>query len=211
VPNSPTSINGSAGQWRTLLPLSVEQLSRAVSHALRHEPWLYELELDAEGWAPIGQLLDALHAKGGPWTEVDLHALVAMIESSAKQRHELVGDKIRALYGHSLPGRIVRKPAQPPEFLFHGTAPETYRAIRHAGLLPMGRQYVHLSNDIETGLAVGRRKSKSPIVLRVAAAEAAQVPIAFYEGNNKVWLAAHVPAQFIQCLNCVPGLTTAAC
>jgi RNA:NAD 2'-phosphotransferase (TPT1/KptA family) len=23
-------------------------LSRAVSHALRHEPWLYELELDAE-------------------------------------------------------------------------------------------------------------------------------------------------------------------
>lgn len=26
------------------------KLSRAVSHALRHEPWLYELELDGEGW-----------------------------------------------------------------------------------------------------------------------------------------------------------------
>jgi putative RNA 2'-phosphotransferase len=35
-------------------------LSRAVSHALRHEPWLYELKLDEAGWAPIDQLLAAL-------------------------------------------------------------------------------------------------------------------------------------------------------
>ena len=28
-------------------------LSEAVSHALRHEPWLYELELDDAGWAPV--------------------------------------------------------------------------------------------------------------------------------------------------------------
>jgi hypothetical protein len=35
-------------------------LSRAVSHALRHEPWLYELELDAEGWASVKSVLIAL-------------------------------------------------------------------------------------------------------------------------------------------------------
>ena len=28
-----------------------DNLSRAVSHALRHEPWLYELEFDEGGWA----------------------------------------------------------------------------------------------------------------------------------------------------------------
>ena len=28
------------------------ELSKTISHALRHEPWLYELELDDEGWTP---------------------------------------------------------------------------------------------------------------------------------------------------------------
>jgi len=27
----------------------MDTLSKAVSHALRHEPWLYELEQDEEG------------------------------------------------------------------------------------------------------------------------------------------------------------------
>lgn len=49
------------------MTLSDVDLSRAVSHALRHEPWLYELELDEEGWAPIDQLLDAPREKGGGW------------------------------------------------------------------------------------------------------------------------------------------------
>lgn len=35
-------------------------LSRAVSHALRHEPWLYELELDEEGWVAVEALTAAL-------------------------------------------------------------------------------------------------------------------------------------------------------
>lgn len=39
------------------------KLSRAVSHALRHEPWLYELELDGEGWTSVDDLLQAL--RGG--------------------------------------------------------------------------------------------------------------------------------------------------
>ncbi|WP_276202955.1 hypothetical protein [Jiangella muralis] len=35
-------------------------LTRVVSHALRYEPWLYELELDDESWAPVDQLLATL-------------------------------------------------------------------------------------------------------------------------------------------------------
>ena len=33
-------------------------LNRTMSHALRHEPWLYELKLDSEGWTPVEALLD---------------------------------------------------------------------------------------------------------------------------------------------------------
>jgi putative RNA 2'-phosphotransferase len=38
-------------------------ISRMLSHALRHEPWLYELELDAEGWMLVEAALAALRAE----------------------------------------------------------------------------------------------------------------------------------------------------
>ncbi len=172
-------------------------LSRAVSHALRHQPWLYELELDEEGWAPVDQLLTALREKGGDWDAVDRAALERMIATGTKRRHELNGDRIRALYGHSAPGRIRRRATTPPARLFHGTAPETWAAIRVDGLLPMRRQFVHLSVDRETALTVGRRKSTVPVLLMIDAAAAVAAGTTFYEGNELVWLADRVPARFI--------------
>jgi putative RNA 2'-phosphotransferase len=177
--------------------ISDADLSRAVSHALRHEPWLYELELDKEGWAPVDQLLEALHEKGGEWGSVDRSSLERMLAAAAKRRHQLDDDRIRALYGHSLVGRIQKHRAVPPLRLFHGTAPQTWAVIKADGLLPMGRQFVHLSVDRETATSVGRRKSARPIILVVDAAAAASAGVAFYEGNDLVWLADRVPARFI--------------
>ena len=60
-------------------------LSRAVSHALRHEPWLYELELDEEGWAQVEQLVSALREKGENWSAVDRKAIERMIMSATNR------------------------------------------------------------------------------------------------------------------------------
>ncbi len=123
------------------------QLSKRVSHALRHAPWVYELELDEEGWAPVPDLLEALRGQRSAWrglTEGDLAELVAR---SDKRRFELRGGRIRALYGHSLPERLRKVPAAPPPILFHGTSRRAVAAIRAGGLRPMRRQYVHLSAD----------------------------------------------------------------
>ena len=179
----------------TIDPTSI---SRVISHALRHEPWLYELELDAEGWAPLDQLLAALHEKGGAWRSLRREHIEAMIVASEKTRHEVRGDQIRALYGQSVPGRLKQAPEAPPPALHHGTAPETAEIILRDGLLPMSRQYVHLSVDVETAMAVGQRKDRAPVLLRVAAEEAHREGVAFYHGNDKVWLADAVPARFIQ-------------
>ncbi|MBL7497963.1 RNA 2'-phosphotransferase [Frankia sp. CNm7] len=177
--------------------VSSVDLSRAVSHALRHEPWLYELELDDEGWTPVDQLIAALREKGGRWTSVDRVSLERMLETATKPRHERDGERIRALYGHSLTGRIRRVPTTPPATLFHGTAPESWTTIRTDGLLPMGRQYVHLSADRETATSVGLRKSPNPIILLVDAATAAETGLPFYQGNHLVWLADTVPARYL--------------
>jgi putative RNA 2'-phosphotransferase len=173
-------------------------LSKTISHALRHEPWLYELELDDEGWASVDQLIAALRERGGSWTHVDRAAIEAAIGSSDKERHEIVGDRIRALYGHSIPGKLARTPATPPDVLLHGTAPTVADEILKSGLKPMSRQYVHLSVDLEMALAVGRRKHPRAVILRVDATRANAEGIAFYRGNERVWLADFVPPAFIE-------------
>lgn len=127
---------------------------------------------------------------------MDRDALEQMLATTTKRRHEIECDRIRALYGHSEPDRVKRYPATPPARLFHGTAPETWAVIQVDGLLPMGRQFVHLSMDRETATLVGRRQSFRPVVVRIDAAAAASAGVRFYEGNELVWLAERVPARF---------------
>lgn len=174
-----------------------ERLSRLVSHALRHEPWLYELELDDEGWVPLDDLVETLR-RDPSWSGLESSDLIEMVAYASKQRHEITGERIRALYGHSLPGRIAKTPASPPPVLFHGTARATVPSILAAGLSPMSRQHVHLSVDRDTALVVGRRKSSHVTVLTVDAAAASAAGVVFLRGNDAVWLTEHIPEAFIQ-------------
>lgn len=179
------------------MTIDPEQLSRAVSHALRHEPWLYELELDDEGWSDIESLLAALRRERPSWSTLAEADLANMITTSSKSRHEIQDGRIRALYGHSLPGKLKKTRAAPPTHLFHGTSPTVLAQIRAGGLSPMGRQYVHLSIDTNMATAVGRRKASTPIVLTIRAVEASAAGYSFYLGNDKVWLADCIPPGFI--------------
>lgn len=165
------------------------RLSKTMSHALRHEPWLYELELDEEGWTPVADLLAAL--------DVPRERLDAVVRDNPKQRFELSGDRIRARYGHSVPGRIARTPGVPPAVLYHGTPTATVARIRRDGLRPMRRQYVHLSVTREMADSVGRRKGRDVAVLTVDTEAARVAGVEFLLGNEFVWLADHVPAAFL--------------
>lgn len=173
------------------------ELSKTVSHALRHEPWRYELELDDEGWVSVEALLAAIRTERKDWARLATSDLERMVAQSEKKRHELSDGKIRALYGHSTAQPLVKKGARPPFLLFHGTSPEAAVIIRKEGLKPMTRQFVHLSTDTPTAEQVGRRKARDPVILRVRADEAHQVGTRFYQGNDLVWLADAIAPEFI--------------
>ncbi len=172
------------------------RLSKAVAYALRHAPWQYELELDDEGWVAVDDLLAGLRQQR-QWQGVAEADLAEMIRQSDKQRYEMRDGRIRALYGHSLPGRLSKRPAVPPPLLYHGTTDRALPAIRREGLRPMRRQYVHLSADEPTALEVARRKAGRPVILTIRAEEAHAAGVRFYQGNDKVWLADALPAEFI--------------
>ncbi|MDT7744022.1 MAG: putative 2-phosphotransferase [Actinomycetota bacterium] len=170
------------------------RLSKAMSHALRHDPAAYGLTLDAEGWTPVATLVEGLRAAGLP---ASVEAVRAVVASGSKQRHELSGDRIRARYGHSVEGAVELPVASPPDVLFHGTTPAAAAVIAVEGLRPMGRQYVHLSPARSTAERVGGRRVAEPVVLTVDAAGAARAGVVFRRGNDDTWLAPSVPPEFL--------------
>lgn len=177
--------------------MNYTNLSKEISYALRHAPWEYELELDSEGFVPVAQLLSAINEDNHYGRPVTINDLEHIIATSDKKRHEIRGDKIRALYGHSVPGHISRQQITPPTVLYHGTTHKALASIMKDGLEPMGRQYVHLSVDTDTARRVGRRRDSNPVILVINAAKANADGIPFYEGNEKVVLADTVPVRYI--------------
>lgn len=173
------------------------ELSKEVSYALRHSPSEYGLVLDEYGWVCVQKLLEALK-KNEKWTLLKVDDLFKMIDSSDKKRHEIVNNKIRALYGHSMSSKIRKEPVEPPWYLYHGTSRRFIDSIKEKGLLSQERQYVHLSLDKETALQVGERRDKKPVILTIKAKLAWKNGVFFYKGDDRVWLADSIKIQYIE-------------
>ena len=172
-------------------------LSKEISYALRHAPWKYELEMNHEGFVELSQLLFAINEEDKYPKAIDRSDIIHIMEISEKKRLEIEGEKIRALYGHSIPMHIKKEEGMPPDILYHGTAKIFLPSIMESGLLPMSRQYVHLSSDIQTALQVGKRRDSEPAILRINAKKAFEHGIKFYIGNDKVWLCDRLPSEFL--------------
>lgn len=173
------------------------RLSKAISFILRHQPWVFELELDDDGWITLEDLITALRNDRPQWQNLTQSDIERVITSSDKQRFEIQNDQIRAFYGHSLPGKLKKIPASPPAILYHGTTSIVIDTILCDGLKPMSRQYIHLSLDTQTAVEVAKRKQGQVIILQIAAQTAHQNGVLFYEGNQSVWLADTVPPIFL--------------
>jgi putative RNA 2'-phosphotransferase len=178
------------------MPDRYAQLSRTIAHALRHDPERYGLVLDKGGWVALDALVRAI-ACDSQWAalcEGDVHAMMAAAD---KQRYEISGRNIRAIYGHSIPAKIERAPATPPDVLYHGTTRGALGPIRRDGLKPMRRQYVHLSTDAETAAIVARRRTSSEVIIQVKAKVAHNDGVIFQRGNDQVWLAKGIAARYL--------------
>lgn len=171
--------------------------SKFLSYVLRHEPEAIELSLDKEGWAVIDDLILRAGNKG---YALDKDLIFDIVENSEKKRFTISEDglRIRAAQGHSTQQvNITYAEKMPPDILYHGTATRSIVQIREQGLLPLSRQYVHLSSDKDTAIQVGRRYGK-PVLLKIKAVDMYEKGYKFYQADNGVWLTAHVPCEFIQ-------------
>jgi putative RNA 2'-phosphotransferase len=171
-------------------------ISKFMSLVLRHKPQQIGLVLDGAGWADIEDLLARFAAVGRSVTRDQLNEVVA---TNDKRRFALSDDglRIRASQGHTVEVDLGLAPLQPPDFLFHGTASRFLDSVMATGLERRSRHHVHLTYNVATGEAVGRRYGK-PVILRIDAAAMAAQGHVFFRSANNVWLVDAVPATFIE-------------
>ncbi|WP_299485397.1 RNA 2'-phosphotransferase [Acaryochloris sp. IP29b_bin.137] len=177
----------------------LKSVSKFLSYVLRHRPDAIDLKLDSGGWANISELLQCAANHDHVLTEEIIRAVVVQND---KQRFRLSddGQLIRANQGHSIPVDLDLQALNPPCPLFHGTAKRFLESIMARGLLPSGRQYVHLSTAYETAIAVGKRHGH-PIILEIKAQQMHQDGFLFYRSENGVWLTEYVPANYLVEIN----------
>lgn len=170
------------------------RLSQLISHALRHHPDRYFIELDEEGYTPLKGLAEGLSKQLGYLLPLEKVTDVILIEG--QERFEIVGEQVRARYGHTHPVSVERLPAQPPTFLYHGTLANHLAGIKEKGLLKHNLHYVHLSATKEYAEEAGGRRGEA-VILTVKALEAHEFGAIFFQASSGIWLVEHVPSKFI--------------
>lgn len=168
------------------------RVSRYMSYLLRHNP--QGLRMDRYGFVDLDELIEKVKER----FRVDREFILEIVEGSERRRFEVVDNKIRALYGHTIPVVLTLKEDGSVKKLFHGTTLEAALKILNEGLKPMRRMWVHLSPTIEIAREVGSRRAFNPVILEVDAEAARKDGIKFYRATDKVYLCREVPPKYIK-------------
>lgn len=170
-------------------------IGKFISLILRHKPNAIGITLDQNGWANTQDLLNGLNVAG---KKVDIEQLINIVNTDNKRRFSFNSDKskIRANQGHSIPVNLGLLELVPPTILYHGTSEKFIESIKQNGIQKRSRQYVHLSSNIETAVAVGKRHG-NPIVLKINTEQMFLDGYKFYLSENGVWLTDNIPYQYV--------------
>jgi len=173
---------------------TIIRISKFLSYVLRHNPAKFNLKISKNGCIDLNDILKIIKSKFPGFNRERLKELVAQ---DPKERFQILNNKIRATYGHSISVELPNQPIKPPEILYHGTSMQAQAKILNTGLKSMCRQFVHLSQSRQDAFSVGLRHTQKPVILKILALDAHQNGIKFYKQAN-TYLAEFIPREYIR-------------
>jgi len=166
--------------------------SKYMSYLLRHNP--ENLEMDRHGFVFLSELLRRLNDR----FQIDEKVIVEIVERSERRRFEIIGNKIRASYGHTIPVELELDEDAFGKVFYHGTTPNAALKILKVGLKPMKRRWVHLSPTKEIATEVGLRRTENPVILEIDAEAARKNGVRIYKATDKVYLCHDLEPKYIK-------------
>lgn len=179
----------------TRLPRPLEDLAKVLTYLLCHRPDEFGLVIDAEGFVPIKQLLQALAAEPG-WGHVRRHHLEQVVGLLQPPRFEIREDRIRGLIPQ--PAHLRRPGEEPPVLLYIAVSTKAHEPVYTAGLKAPRGQELLLADTPALALKLGRRRSPDPVLVTVQAQAAARTGVVWEKYGEHLYLALEVPRKFLQ-------------
>lgn len=177
----------------------MDEISKYLCLLLRHQPEKAELDMDENGWVSVEQLIDGVN--GHSRYDIDRTMLENIVSTDKKGRYRFDEEhnKIKCCQGHSIPWvEPELEYCEPPEFLYHGTTTNALEAIEESGAIKkMKRHAVHMQAEISKAWQSSERWHKTPVVLKIAAAEMYKNGYRFGVTENEVWCTEEVPVKYI--------------
>jgi putative RNA 2'-phosphotransferase len=167
------------------------KVSKYISYLLRQDP--ENLKIDRHGFVDLDKLLEKLSER----FRVDRRFIIGIVEKGSRKRFEIVENKIRALYGHTIPVKLELEEDDVTKVFYHGTTSDAASEILKVGLKPMKRKWVHLSPTKEIATEVGLRRTTSPVILEINAEAARKNGLRFYKATGKVYVCDAILPRYI--------------
>jgi putative RNA 2'-phosphotransferase len=174
------------------------RVSKHMSYFLRHCP--QNLKMDAEGFVNVDELLAKIRAllSTRQMSLVDKNLILEIVDGRNGKRFEVKEDRIRALYGHTIPVKVEFEEDTIVKLLYHGTTSDAASKILKEGVKPMKRKWVHLSPTVEVAKEIGLRRTKNPVILKIDAEAARKGGTRFYRATDKVYLCGSIPPKYVR-------------
>ena len=176
-----------------------KRLSKLLSLILRHRPDEFGLNMDAYGYVPLADLLEAVQERYKDVSEEDIRSLV---EEANQSRFEIGDGGVRALYGHSFFVEMDGEPMEPPEKLYMGSTASIARKMKAEGARPVDRFYLHLSQTREVAESRSRQLDV-PCVVEILAQKAQEEEEVQFYVRGEVVLSQEISAD---CIGEISGL-----
>jgi len=175
-----------------------KRVSRYMSYLLRHDP--QNLRMDAEGFVNVDELLGKIRALSSTrqMSLVDKNLILEIVNGRNGKRFEVKGDRIRALYGHTIPVKVEFEEDTIVKLLYHGTTYHAASKILEEGVKPMKRKWVHLSPTVKVAKEIGLRRTKTPVILKIDAEAARKGGTRFYRATDRVYLCGSIPPEYVR-------------
>lgn len=147
------------------------------------------------GLPPLGGLTKSLNTHFN--THFTEEELKIVLKETGGERFLIIGDKVRAQYGHTVDIVIPREPVTPPASLFHGSLTTNFTHIRKEGLIKFNHIYVFLATTPQIAYEMGNRKGEAEIltILSGIAHEEGQI---FYQLTPTIFGTTTVSPKYIQ-------------
>lgn len=164
-----------------------DKVSKQISYLLRHnnEP----LDIDSRGFVLISDLIKFL--------DISYETLKEICETDDKNRYEIIDNKIRARQGHSntkiteMEFKLIKN----DKYLYHGTKKKNLDSILKNGLIPMERQYVHLTDSLKTAEQTADRRKGESVILLI---DTEKMSNSIWISTNNVYLTEYVKPEAIK-------------